>query len=88
MKNYRPKSWSVQAREMCDKQVEAIAHGYQTIEGAIAFFAISYRAPIIRYRAVTRFMRLVKAGKVVQGELAEGIAESIERRKELRKEYA
>lgn len=88
MRTYRPKSWSAQARELCNKQVESIAYGYQTIEGAITFFATSYRAPIIRYRAVTRFMRLVKAGKVVQGELKEGIAESIESRKELRKEYA
>lgn len=88
MRTYRPKSWSQQARELCDREVESIACGYQTVEGAIAFFAISYRAPIIRYRAVTRFMRLVKAGKVVQGELKEGIAESIESRKELRKEYA
>ena len=85
MKTYRPKSWSAQAREMARKQVEMITAGYQTIEGAISFFAISYRAPIIRYRATTSFMRMVRAGKVVQGELKEGVVESIERRQEERR---
>lgn len=64
MKAYRSKSWSQQAREMCDRQIAQIETGWQTIEGATKFFHMSYRAAIIRHRAAKRFGRLVKAGKV------------------------
>lgn len=64
MKAYRSKSWSQQAREMCDRQVAQIETGWQTIEDATKFFHSSYRAEIIRHRAAKRFGRLIKAGKV------------------------
>lgn len=64
MKAYHPKSWSQQAREMCDRQINQINSGWQTVEGAIKFFHTSYRADIIRCRAAKRFGRLVESGKV------------------------
>ena len=64
MKAWHPKSWSQQAREMCDNQIKAIERGEQTIEGAVRFFSQSYRADIVRNRASKRFGRKVRAGKV------------------------
>ena len=64
MKTYHPKSWSQQAREMCDEQIRQINSGWQTIDGAVKFFSQSYRAEIIRNRAAKRFGRMVRAGKV------------------------
>lgn len=61
---YHAKSWSRQAREICDGQIMNIEDGWQTINGAIKFFSESYRADIIRYRAAKRFGRMVRAGKV------------------------
>ena len=62
--NFRPPSWSAQARAMCDKQIELINNGYGTIQGAKNLFNISYRAEIIKYRAVKRFGRKYRAGKI------------------------
>lgn len=64
MRTYHPASWSVQARRMCDNQIEQINAGYTTIDRAVYFFSNSYRAPIIRQRAAKRFGRLVRAGKI------------------------
>lgn len=64
MKTYRPKSWSQQAREMCNEQVWQIKAGFQTVEGATEFFSNSYRPEIITGRAAKRFGRMLKAGKV------------------------
>lgn len=64
MKTWRPASWSQQAREMCDKQIEYINGGHAFIEDALHLFSNSYRAPIIRGRAAKRFGRLLRAGKV------------------------
>ena len=61
---YHPKSWSQQAREMCNNEIASIECGYNTIEGARRFFSRSYRAPIIRQRAAKRFGRMVRTGKV------------------------
>lgn len=63
MRAYHPKSWSQQAREMCDRQIEQINSGWQTINGAVKFFSQSYRAEIIKNRTAKRFGRMVKAGK-------------------------
>lgn len=63
MRTYHPKSWSQQAREMCDKQIKQINSGWQTIDGAVKFFSQSYRAEIIRNRAAKRFGRMVRAGR-------------------------
>mgnify|MGYP000205122457 CR=1 FL=1 len=64
MNTYHPKSWSQQARELCDNQVEQIKAGWTTIEWAEHFFSTSYRHSLIRNRAAKRFGRLVRAGKV------------------------
>ncbi len=64
MKNYRPKSWSAQAREMCDRQVEYINYGHCFIEDSMRIFRNSYRHPLIVGRAAKRFGRMLKAGKI------------------------
>lgn len=64
MRTWKPASWSQQAREMCDKQIEYINGGHAFIEDALHLFSNSYRAPIIRDRAAKRFGRLMRVGKV------------------------
>lgn len=64
MRTWKPASWSQQAREMCDKQIEYINGGHAFIEDALHLFSNSYRASIIRGRAAKRFGRLMRAGKV------------------------
>lgn len=60
MRNWHPKGWSEQARELADRQVEYVVHGYKTIKEVLHFFSISYRADIIKYRAEKRFLRKIK----------------------------
>ena len=43
MKTWRPASWSQQAREMCDRQVEYINAGHALVEDALHLFGNSYR---------------------------------------------
>ena len=57
MKNWHPKGWSEQARELADRQVEYVVYGNKTIKEVLHFFSISYRADIIKYRAEKRFIR-------------------------------
>ena len=64
MKTWRPASWSQQAREMCDKQVEYVNSGWALIEDVFYLFGSSYRAKIITSRAAKRFGRLMRAGKI------------------------
>ena len=51
-KNWHPASWSQQARELGDR-----FYIWENKEEAIVALKNSYRAPIIRYRAIKRFMR-------------------------------
>lgn len=81
MRSWYPPSWSEQAREMCDKQVDYIDAGMTTIDNAFYLFSISYRAPIIRLRAAKRFARLLKQGKVKENYA------SAEKRKEILESY-
>ena len=60
MKNWHPKGWSEQARELADRQVEYVVYGNKTIKEVLHFFSISYRADIIKYRAEKRFLRKIK----------------------------
>ena len=60
MRNWHPKSWSGQARELADRQIEYVVYGDKTIKEVLHFFSISYRADIIKYRAEKRFMRKIK----------------------------
>lgn len=63
-RTYHAKSWNTQAKEMCDAQIKQINSGWQTIDRAIHFFSISYRPPIVRYRAAKRFGKMLRAGKI------------------------
>ena len=60
MRNWHPKGWSEQARELADRQVEYVIYGNKTIKEVLHFFSISYRADIIKYRAEKRFIRKMK----------------------------
>ena len=60
MRNWHPKGWSEQARELADRQVEYVFYGNKTIKEVLHFFSISYRADIIKYRAEKRFIRKIK----------------------------
>lgn len=64
MKQWRPKSWSQQARELCDYQIEMIEAGWTTVEKAQKFFGESYRHSLITGRAAKRFGRKLRAGKI------------------------
>ena len=64
MKTWRPKSWSEQARDLCDRQIALIKAGINSIECSLAFFSDSYRHPLIRQRAAKRFGRMLREGKV------------------------
>ena len=60
MRNWHPKSWSEQARELADRQAKYVVYGDKTIKEVLHFFSISYRADIIKYRAEKRFIRKIK----------------------------
>ena len=60
MRNWHPKGWSEQARELADRQVEYVVYKDKTIKEVLHFFSISYRADIIKYRAEKRFIRKMK----------------------------
>ena len=60
MRNWHPKGWSEQARELADRQVEYAVYGNKTLKEVLHFFSISYRADIIKYRAEKRFIRKMK----------------------------
>ena len=60
MRNWHPKGWSEQARELADRQVEYVVYGNKTIKEVLHFFSISYRADIIKHRAEKRFIRKMK----------------------------
>lgn len=62
---YYPTSWSQKARIMCDGQVNLINLGLETKAGAMRFFDSPLVGPeIVRNRAVKRFRRMQKKGKV------------------------
>ena len=52
-KNWHPASWSEQARQLADR----FWTGYSNKEEGLAALKNSYRAPIIRYRAIERYVR-------------------------------
>ena len=64
MKQYRPPSWSAQARKLADRIVDNhIDDGTcppWTLEQCINFFRTSYRNDLIRQRAVKRFGRIAR----------------------------
>lgn len=64
MRSYHPKSWSQQARRMCDEQIAQIKLGYITVDEALDFFFNSYKHPLVRGRAAARFGRKLREGKI------------------------
>lgn len=70
MRNFHPESWSAQARELGDKAINNVNSGYWSEEQAKRFFNLSYRAPLIRYRAAKRYCRAVRTGKVQESLVA------------------
>ena len=66
MRGFHTRSWSEQARQMVQSQVNMINDGWATIEDTIKFFSLSYRNKRIRMRAAKRFGRLVRKEKVTE----------------------
>ncbi len=64
MRIWRAKSWSKQARNMSDAYIEYINRGYTTYEKAKEMIFASYRAPIIRQRALKRLNLWKRKGKL------------------------
>lgn len=62
--SYHAKSYSKQARELSNIVINNINSGYWCIEQAFRIFYLSYRHPIVRFRALNRFKRYVREGKV------------------------
>ncbi len=63
--HYYPTSWSQKARNLCDNQISLINFGLETKAGAMRFFDSPLVGPeIVRNRAVKRFRRMQKKGKV------------------------
>lgn len=62
--SYHAKSYSKQAREMSDAAMENVNCGVWCIEQAFRFFALSYRHNLIKDRALNRFRRYLKNGKI------------------------
>jgi len=63
--HYYPTSWSQKARTLCDSQINLINHGLETKAGAMRVFSSALMGPeIVRNRAVKRFRRMQKKGKV------------------------
>ena len=62
--SYHAESYSAQARELCDRAIDNVNSGAWCLEQAFRFFVLSYRCSRIRFRALNRFCRYVKAGKV------------------------
>ena len=63
-RSWHPTSYSVQARNMCNSWIEGINNGYLLIDEVLYKVRVSYRQPLVKERALRRFTRLVKAGKV------------------------
>lgn len=62
-RKWRPDGYSVQARELAEKVFDNVYGGYDnawTLKDAYHFFNISYRAPLVVYRAVKIFNRKIK----------------------------
>lgn len=64
MKNYHPKSWSQQARELGERAILNVNRGSWSIDRAIYFLRNSYRHSRIRYRAAVRFRRALLNGRI------------------------
>lgn len=55
MRTWHPKSWSAQARELADRFLM-----WEDKEDALKSLENSYRHPLIRQRAIKRFIRKIK----------------------------
>lgn len=64
MKNYHPKSWSQQARELGERTILNVNRGSWSIDMAMYFLRNSYRHPLVRFRAAARFRRALLNGRI------------------------
>ena len=78
--SYRPESYSEQARKLCNRAITNVNSGVWCMEQAFRSFCLSWRCPLIRFRALNKFNRYVKAGKVHENFL------SVEKWNEYKKE--
>ena len=62
--NYHAESWSVQARRIGDALIQGVNEGYMLLDEVIYKIRISSQAPIVKERALKRFMRAFQNGKV------------------------
>lgn len=62
--SYHAKSYSKQARDMSNQVMEHVNRGAWCIEQAFRFFTLSYRHVLIKDRALNRFRRYLKNGKI------------------------
>lgn len=62
--HYYPASWSNRARIICDNQINLINYGLETEAGALRFFIGASVLEIVKNRAVKRFRRMRKKGKI------------------------
>jgi hypothetical protein len=62
--HYYPASWSQRVRKLCDRQINLINHGLETEAGALRFFIGASVPEIVKNRAVKRFRRMRKKGKI------------------------
>lgn len=61
MKNFHPRSYSEQAREMAVKYYDEILRYKDFTESdAVTFIHYSYRAPLVRYRAAKKLGRMCR----------------------------
>lgn len=62
--SYHAKSYSAYARELCDRAIDNVNCGAWCVEQAVRFFILSYRCSCVRLRALNRFKRYLKNGKI------------------------
>jgi hypothetical protein len=62
--HYYPASWSQRARNLCDNQIDLINYGLETEAGALRFFSGALVPEIVKNRAVKRFRRMRKKGRI------------------------
>lgn len=71
-KQYHPKSWSKQARELSDRIIEQVQSGEYSccIDWGYDTLLNSYRCDLIRDRALARFARWHRRGKLHENSVA------------------
>ena len=63
MRTFHPKSYSQQARRLCDSLYNTIVKGLVAEESAVEFLHESYRHSLVRHRAAKRLGRKLRTTK-------------------------